>query len=98
MSAFGPLWEESVVASASAAPLVRAAAVAGGRAVRATLPLYHHAYAERARSLLATAHAHKQPTTFEEFVERVRDPVPAAALNVQYNAGKQRGLSVSVWS
>lgn len=88
MAVFGPLWEESIVSVSCAASLVRAAAVAGGRAVRATLPLYHHAFAERARSLHAIVTAHTQPTTFEEFVQRVRDPVPdSASLKQTHNAG-----------
>lgn len=75
--AFGPLWEECVVRVGCAAALVRAAACCGGRAVRAGLPLYLHAYTERARELAALVAAHSLPTTFEAFVERMRDPVPA---------------------
>ncbi|GBP16667.1 Probable Rho GTPase-activating protein CG5521 [Eumeta japonica] len=73
---FGPLWDECVVSVSCAAALVRGAAFAGGRAVRSTMPLYQHAYTERARSLDALVHHHTQPTTFENFVERVREPVP----------------------
>ncbi|XP_049877742.1 probable Rho GTPase-activating protein CG5521 [Pectinophora gossypiella] len=72
----GPLWEQGVARVAGAAALVRGAAVAGGRCVRATMPLYQHAYSERARTLHALVALHTQPTTFETFVERVREPVP----------------------
>ncbi|XP_026315132.1 probable Rho GTPase-activating protein CG5521 isoform X3 [Hyposmocoma kahamanoa] len=75
VSVFGPLWEECIVHVSCAAALVRGAAFAGGRAVRATMPLYQHAYSERARSLDALVHHHTQPTTFEHFVERIREPV-----------------------
>ncbi|XP_052756365.1 probable Rho GTPase-activating protein CG5521 isoform X2 [Galleria mellonella] len=73
---FGPLWEEMVVRVECGAALARCAAAAGGRAVRATMPLYQHAYSERARSLHALVHNHTQPATFEHFVQRVREPVP----------------------
>lgn len=76
---FGPLWEESVVRARCAGALVRGAAQAGGRSVRATLPLYQHAYSERARTLQALVHHHTLPTTFERFVQRVRDPLPDRA-------------------
>lgn len=76
---FGPLWEECLIGLRGCAALVRAAAVAGGRAVRATMPLYQHAYAERARSLDALVAQHTLPATFEAFVERLREPVPAPA-------------------
>ncbi|XP_022817370.1 probable Rho GTPase-activating protein CG5521 isoform X1 [Spodoptera litura] len=75
---FGPLWEECVVRVSCAAALVRAAACCGGRAVRATMALYQHAYTERARELAALVAAHSLPSTFEAFVECMRDPVPAA--------------------
>ncbi|XP_059053415.1 probable Rho GTPase-activating protein CG5521 [Achroia grisella] len=80
---FGPVWEEMVVRVECAAALARGAAAAGGRAVRATMPLYQHAYTERARALHALVHAHTHPATFEHFVERVREPVPAPATAVQ---------------
>ncbi|XP_045537724.1 probable Rho GTPase-activating protein CG5521 [Papilio machaon] len=76
VSVFGPLWEECVVRVSCGAALVRGAAFAGGRAVRATMPLYQHACSERARGLDALVAHHTQPTTFEHFVQRVRDPVP----------------------
>ncbi|XP_072930014.1 probable Rho GTPase-activating protein CG5521 [Epargyreus clarus] len=76
---FGPIWEESVVRVSCGAALVRAAAFAGGRAVRATMPLYQHACSERARDLDALVAHHTQPTTFEHFVTRLREPLPPAA-------------------
>ncbi|KPI92408.1 Ral GTPase-activating protein subunit alpha-2 [Papilio xuthus] len=76
VSVFGPLWEECVVRVSCGAALVRGAAFAGGRAVRATMPLYQHACSERARGLDALVAHHTQPATFEHFVQRVRDPVP----------------------
>ncbi|KAH9630829.1 hypothetical protein HF086_001057 [Spodoptera exigua] len=42
------------------------------------MALYLHAYSERARELAALVAAHSLPTTFEAFVERMRDPVPSA--------------------
>nr|XP_049704799.1 probable Rho GTPase-activating protein CG5521 isoform X3 [Helicoverpa armigera] len=74
---FGPLWEECIIRVSCVAALVRGAAVAGGRAVRAGMALYQHAYAERSRELDALVRAHTLPSTFETFVERLRDPVPA---------------------
>jgi hypothetical protein len=74
--AFGPVWEESVVRVRGAAGLVRGAAFAGGRAVRATMPLYQHAHAERARALDALVLHHTLPVTQELFVQRLREPVP----------------------
>lgn len=76
--AFGPLWEECIVRVGCAAALVRGAAMAGGRAVRAGLPLYQHAYSERTRALDHLVRAHTNHDTFEAFVQRVRDPVPRA--------------------
>lgn len=73
---FGPVWEESIIRVSGGAALVRCAAFSGGRAVRATMALYQHAYSERARTLHALVAAHTLPTTFEDFVERVRLPVP----------------------
>lgn len=73
---FGPIWEESIIRVSCCGALVRSAAFAGGRAVRATMPLYQHAYSERARTLDALVHHHTLPTTFERFVERVREPLP----------------------
>ncbi|KAJ0173731.1 hypothetical protein K1T71_010880 [Dendrolimus kikuchii] len=75
VAVFGPIWEECIIHVSCCAALVRCAAFAGGRAVRATMPLYQHAYSERARSLDALVHHHTQPTTFEQFVERIREPV-----------------------
>ncbi|XP_068618842.1 probable Rho GTPase-activating protein CG5521 isoform X2 [Battus philenor] len=75
VSVFGPVWEECVVGVSCSAALVRGAAFAGGRAVRATMPLYQHACSERARGLDALAAHHTQPATFETFVQRVREPV-----------------------
>lgn len=77
VNVFGPLWEECIIRVGCAAALVRGAAFSGGRAVRATMPLYQHAYAERARSLDALVHQHTLPATFERFVERIREPVPS---------------------
>lgn len=77
VGAFGPVWEESVVGVAGGSALVRGAVTAGGRAVRATMPLYQHAYTERARCLDALTHHHTLHTSYERFVERVRDPLPA---------------------
>lgn len=74
---FGPLWEECVVGAGCGAALVRGAAFAGGRAVRATMPLYQHACSERARDLDALVHHHTLPATFETFVTRIREPVAA---------------------
>ncbi|XP_050671988.1 probable Rho GTPase-activating protein CG5521 [Leptidea sinapis] len=74
---FGPLWEECIVRVSCCAALVRGAAFAGGRAVRATMPLYQHACSERARDLEHLRAAHTLPATFEHFVTRVRDPLPA---------------------
>ncbi|KAI8425218.1 hypothetical protein MSG28_007030, partial [Choristoneura fumiferana] len=65
VAVFGPLWEECLVPVECAAALVRGAAWAGGRAVRATMPLYQHAYCERARSLQAVVAHHTHPSTFE---------------------------------
>ncbi|CAG4931760.1 unnamed protein product [Parnassius apollo] len=76
VAVFGPVWEECVVRVRAGAALVRGAAFAGGRAVRATMPLYQHACSERARGLDALASHHPLPATFEHFVPRVRDPVP----------------------
>ncbi|XP_034833891.1 probable Rho GTPase-activating protein CG5521 isoform X1 [Maniola hyperantus] len=76
VSVFGPLWEECVIRVSCCAALVRGAAFAGGRAVRATMPLYQHACSERARDLDALVHNHTQAATFETFVTRVREPVP----------------------
>ncbi|KAI5643128.1 rap/ran-GAP domain-containing protein [Phthorimaea operculella] len=84
---FGPLWEEMVVRVSCAAALVRGAAFAGGRAVRATMPLYQHAYSERARCLDNLVHHHTLPTTFETFVERIREPIPSNHTQ-QLTAGK----------
>ncbi|KAM3962462.1 LOW QUALITY PROTEIN: putative Rho GTPase-activating protein CG5521 [Aphomia sociella] len=79
VAVFGPLCEEMVVRVSCAAALARCAAAAGGRAVRATMPLYQHAYSERARTLDALVQLHTQPATYEHFVERVREPVPVHA-------------------
>lgn len=76
VAVFGPLWEECIIRVSCCAALVRCATFAGGRAVRATMPLYQHAYSERARELDALVAAHTMPTTFETFVERLREPVP----------------------
>ncbi|XP_013192086.2 probable Rho GTPase-activating protein CG5521 isoform X1 [Amyelois transitella] len=76
VAVFGPLWEECIIRVSCCAALVRGAAFAGGRSVRATMPLYQHAHAERARGLDALVAHHTQPTTFESFVERIREPVP----------------------
>ncbi|KAJ8713919.1 hypothetical protein PYW08_007539 [Mythimna loreyi] len=73
---FGPLWEECIIRVQCCAALVRGAAFSGGRAVRATMPLYQHAYSERARELAALVTQHTLPTTFESFVERMREPAP----------------------
>lgn len=79
VAVFGPLWEECIIRVGCAAALVRGAAFAGGRAVRATMPLYQHACSERARDLDALVAHHSLPATFETFVTRVREPVPPAA-------------------
>ncbi|CAB3248898.1 unnamed protein product [Arctia plantaginis] len=76
VAVFGPVWEECIIRVSCSAALVRCAAFSGGRAVRATMALYQHAYAERARELDALVAAHTMPTTFEHFVERMREPVP----------------------
>lgn len=76
VAVFGPVWEECIIRVSCAAALVRCAAFSGGRAVRATMALYQHAYSERARELGALVAAHTMPTTFEHFVERMREPVP----------------------
>ncbi|XP_061721990.1 probable Rho GTPase-activating protein CG5521 [Cydia pomonella] len=88
VAVFGPLWEEGLVSVECGAALVRGAAAAGGRAVRATMPLYQHAYSERARSLQQLVQHHTQPATFEHFVERVRDPVPAVTQPQEQNTGR----------
>ncbi|XP_045502875.1 probable Rho GTPase-activating protein CG5521 isoform X2 [Colias croceus] len=85
---FGPLWEECVVRARCGAALVRGAAFAGGRAVRATMPLYQHACSERARDLDALVAAHTLPTPFETFVTRVRDPVHAHPPPADQNSGR----------
>ncbi|CAH2094532.1 unnamed protein product [Euphydryas editha] len=79
VAVFGPLWEECIIRVGCSAALVRGAAFAGGRAVRATMPLYQHACSERARDLDALVAHHTLPATFETFVTRVREPVPPAA-------------------
>ncbi|KAG6460484.1 hypothetical protein O3G_MSEX012013 [Manduca sexta] len=91
VAVFGPLWEECIIHVSCCAALVRGAAFAGGRAVRATMPLYQHAYSERARSLDALVHHHTQPTTFEQFVERIREPVPQHAPNTETGGGGGSG-------
>ncbi|XP_041969105.1 probable Rho GTPase-activating protein CG5521 isoform X2 [Aricia agestis] len=76
---FGPLWEECVIRARCGAALVRAAAFSGGRAVRATMPLYQHACSERARDLDSLSRQYTQPVPFETFVARLRDPLPPIA-------------------
>ncbi|XP_026489607.2 probable Rho GTPase-activating protein CG5521 isoform X1 [Vanessa tameamea] len=83
VAVFGPLWEECIIRVSCCAALVRGAAFAGGRAVRATMPLYQHACSERARDLDALVTNHTQPTTFETFVTRIREPVPSHAHHAQ---------------
>ncbi|CAH0728447.1 unnamed protein product, partial [Brenthis ino] len=91
VAVFGPLWEECLVRVSCGAALVRGAAFAGGRAVRATMPLYQHACSERARDLDALVAHHTLPATFETFVTRVRDPVPHAPHHVPHGADQSSG-------
>ncbi|XP_021202849.2 probable Rho GTPase-activating protein CG5521 isoform X1 [Bombyx mori] len=102
VGAFGPVWEESVVGVAGGAALVRGAVTAGGRAVRATMPLYQHAYTERARCLDALTHHHTLHTSYERFVERVRDPLPAPLSPHETGSGRLAAAlldaGASAWS
>ncbi|XP_075982938.1 putative Rho GTPase-activating protein CG5521 isoform X2 [Anticarsia gemmatalis] len=102
VSVFGPLWEECIIRVSCCAALVRAAAFSGGRAVRATMPLYQHAYSERARELDALVKHHTMPTTFEHFVERVRQPVPPPAAPPDQGSGRLAAAlldhGASAWS
>lgn len=73
---FGPLFDECIVPISIAAGLVRATVFNASRAIRATMPLYQHAYSERARCLEGVISQHKEPTTFEQFITRVYSPLP----------------------
>ncbi|CAK1552272.1 unnamed protein product [Leptosia nina] len=85
---FGPLWEECIVRVSCCAALVRGAAFAGGRAVRATMPLYQHACSERARDLDALVTNHTQPTPFEHFVTRIRAPLNTQTQQTDQSSGR----------
>ncbi|XP_045527991.1 probable Rho GTPase-activating protein CG5521 isoform X1 [Pieris brassicae] len=85
---FGPLWEECIVRVSCCAALVRGAAFAGGRAVRATMPLYQHACSERARDLDALVATHTHATPFEHFVTRIRAPLHTHQQQTDQSSGR----------
>ncbi|XP_067619271.1 probable Rho GTPase-activating protein CG5521 [Eurosta solidaginis] len=73
---FGPLANESVVSGACLATLIRATAINAGRAKRAAMPLYQQYYEERNRSLESVSSRYKESTTFEDFANRIFNPMP----------------------
>lgn len=76
---FGPLFDESILPVSTVAGLIRATAFNASRAIRATMPLYQHAYSERARCLEGVISQHKEPTTFEQFIAKVYSPLPSSS-------------------
>ncbi|XP_073814692.1 probable Rho GTPase-activating protein CG5521 isoform X1 [Musca autumnalis] len=73
---FGPLANESIVSGACLATLIRATAINASRAKRAALPLYQQYYEERNRSLDSVSSRYKESTTFEDFANRIYNPMP----------------------
>uniref|UniRef100_A0A1I8P732 Rap-GAP domain-containing protein n=1 Tax=Stomoxys calcitrans TaxID=35570 RepID=A0A1I8P732_STOCA len=76
---FGPLANESVVSGACLATLIRATAINASRAKRAALPLYQQYYEERNRSLDSVSSRYKESTTFEDFANRIYNPMPISS-------------------
>ncbi|XP_065371984.1 probable Rho GTPase-activating protein CG5521 isoform X1 [Calliphora vicina] len=76
---FGPLANESVVSGACLATLIRATAINASRTKRAALPLYQQYYEERNRSLDSVSSRYKESTTFEDFANRIYNPMPMSA-------------------
>ncbi|XP_012156617.1 probable Rho GTPase-activating protein CG5521 isoform X1 [Ceratitis capitata] len=73
---FGPLANESVVSGACLATLIRATAINASRAKRAAMPLFQQYYEERNRSLESVSSRYKESTTFEDFANRIYNPMP----------------------
>ncbi|XP_036213728.2 probable Rho GTPase-activating protein CG5521 isoform X1 [Bactrocera oleae] len=73
---FGPLANESIVSGACLATLIRATAINASRAKRAALTLFQQYYEERNRSLESVSSRYKESTTFEDFANRIYNPMP----------------------
>ncbi|XP_050320165.1 probable Rho GTPase-activating protein CG5521 isoform X2 [Bactrocera neohumeralis] len=73
---FGPLANESIVSGACLATLIRATAINASRAKRAAMSLFQQYYEERNRSLESVSSRYKESTTFEDFANRIYNPMP----------------------
>ncbi|KAL9899872.1 putative Rho GTPase-activating protein CG5521 isoform 1-T1 [Glossina fuscipes fuscipes] len=93
---FGPLANESVVSGACLAELIRATAINASRAKRAALPLYQQYYEERNRSLDSVSSRYKESTTFEDFANRIYNPMPVSTYATLRDSGNNAPLAAAL--
>ncbi|XP_053946635.1 probable Rho GTPase-activating protein CG5521 isoform X2 [Anastrepha ludens] len=93
---FGPLANESVVSGACLATLIRTTAINASRAKRAAMPLFQQYYEERNRSLESVSSRYKESTTFEDFANRIYNPMPLSTYATLRDSGAAAPLAAAL--